>query len=165
MKKLSVLLLSAVLMMCAVSCAMAAGDAAEYEFRPKTVNAVGLSRSEWIASSDSRAMLTLLMGFDLENLKIGFDSGWILEGMVYVASNHKTARDSIVISISKDDTYMIIYNTRTGEANCNYVPGCDGALMKYTYEQANMPYYRAQSEHLREVAANFETVLRRLMQN
>lgn len=162
MKKMISLILAAVMMMSVACGAFAAAEAVEYQFRAEKTKAAGLTSAEWMASADSRALLVLLMGLDLELQEIGFDSLCILNETVY-ASMSRDGMLTISYDTGADSTYLIIYNPRNGHVVCEYVPDCDATVMKYTFERMGADYFQVHYDQLMYVVENYESVLMSLM--
>lgn len=83
-------------------------------FEPTAANAIDFSGSEWLASKETRALLTILIGVDLSNVDTSFTAD-MLKGTTYVG--YRDDEEALLILYSGDDAaYIVIYAPLLGEA-------------------------------------------------
>ena len=153
MKKMMVLVLAVVLMASLACGAMAAVDATEYEFRADTVKALDMSTAEWLYSKESRALLVVLMGYDLESQRIGFDSDALKEETIYVAEQDGLA--SVAFDTGRGDVYYTVFNPKKGMVVCEHIRDCDANDMRVMYEYMGVPCYEVSNQEIQDAASWF----------
>ena len=155
MKKLVCAMLAFVMLL---GCAAAlAADSVTFE--PSLTNAADQTAKSWFASSEKRALLTILLALDYTTENSDFDFGSVLSGTSYVAYDKEES--TLVVEYCGDDkTYTFVYMPIIETASVSVAEEAYSELaVEMAFDAMGCEYHRNSLAKIVEVAEMLQDAL------
>ena len=133
-------------------------DYKEGSFEPLFTGMMGKTQSEWFVTSDSRALLSVMIITDLEvHLEhTTFSAGDYLQRDSYVG---KEENFIAIYYQGLEDSLLITYSPHTNKALYAFSEVTDSAVIKYSLESCCDRVYENEQEDLKEMIEGLTEIL------
>lgn len=109
MKKILSVFLLIILLICTFSVSVSAEDSSQTSFSPTLTSLIEKKASDWLSTSESRALLSVLLSLDLSAADESFDSSNVLSYSSYVGYDDNSMALCVIL-FAESDMYYIVYS-------------------------------------------------------